>query len=427
MKRLAFTAALALSSVALATDWTGLRGPTHDGISTEKIAWPKAGPKQLWRIPIGEGFGTMAVAGGKLFLTAEGGGQEALVALDANTGAAKWHVFIGKSIYEKSGGNGPRTTPATDGKLVVALGTYLNLLAADADTGKTLWRHDLAEEFGGASQLTSQDIKAWGNAASPVIDGDAVLVYGGGDGQTFLAFDKSTGKLLWKSGADTITHAGPTVATIGGVRQVIFLAKSGLVSLDTKTGQELWRHPFKFNVSTASTPVVGGKENDIVYCSAGYDVGAMAVRVTRSADKFATAELWRDTDKEKLVNHWTTPVHKDGYLYGIYGFKKFGTAPLKCVELATGKVMWEKPGFGPGGTILAGDDLVVQGDAGQVAIVKATPTAYQAVGGGTVIDSGKSWNAAVVSNGKLYARTTKKGQGNKEPTGFLVCLDVAAK
>lgn len=116
---------------------------------------------------------------------------------------------------------------------------------------------------------------------------------------------------------------------------------------------------------------------------------------------------------------------KDGYLYGIYGFKKFGTAPLKCVELATGKIMWEQPGFGPGGTILAGDDLVVQGDAGQIAIVKAAPDKYTAIGGGVILEGGKCWNAAVVSNGKLYTRSTKKNGSNKEQ-GFLACLDVSA-
>ena len=138
-------------------------------------------------------------------------------------------------------------------------------------------------------------------------------------------------------------------------------------------------------------------------------------------------EMWRNTDPHAIVNHWTSSVYKDGYLYGIYGFKKYNPgdkAPLKCVELATGKVMWEKPGFGPGGTILCGDTLVVQGDEGQVALVKATPEGYQAVGGAVLLENAKCWNAAVVSNGRLYARSTRT---SAKGMGAVVCVDVAAK
>src|SRR5947207_1570801 len=113
----------------------------------------------------------MAVSGGKVYLTSEGGGQEALLALDANTGAAKWHFVIGQSIYENQGGNGPRAPQAVDGKMVYAMGTKLNLICVNSETGKLVWSHDLVKEFGGKSQMASRDISAWGSAASPLIDG----------------------------------------------------------------------------------------------------------------------------------------------------------------------------------------------------------------------------------------------------------------
>lgn len=423
--RIFTTAALIVSAAfaARGADWTAFRGPNHDGTTDEKVAWPKT-PKQVFKVPVGEGFGTVAVAEGKVFLTAEGGGQEALLALDANTGEGKWHHVMGRSIYEGQGGNGPRTTPATDGKVVVAYGTWFNLVACNVQTGKVAWQHDVAREFG--SQARTGGIEKWGNASSPVIDGDRVFVYGGGAGSTFLAFEKGSGKLAWKSGDEKIAHASPTVATIGGVRQIIFFCQSGLVSLDTASGKELWRFPHKFNVSTASTPVVGGKDGDVVYCSAGYKVGAAAAKISKEGDKFTATAIWRNTDEHELVNHWTSCVYKDGFLYGIFGFKLFGNAPLKCVNLESGKVMWEKPGFGPGGTILTGDTLVVQGDKGQVAFVRATPEGYQATGGAELLTGGKCWNAAVVSNGKLYARSTKPNGTNKEQ-GYLICVDVGAK
>src|SRR3982750_2883766 len=92
-----FAVVVTLSSISRA-DWNAFRGPNHDGTSDEKIAWHSAKP--LWKVPVGAGFGTMAVGGGKVFLTAEGGGEEALLALDEKTGARKWHYVIGRTIFE---------------------------------------------------------------------------------------------------------------------------------------------------------------------------------------------------------------------------------------------------------------------------------------------------------------------------------------
>jgi len=218
--------------------------------------------------------------------------------------------------------------------------------------------------------------------------------------------------VVWKGGEDAPTHASPVLATILGVRQVIFFTQPGLVAAEAKTGRELWRFPFKYSVSTASSPIVSG---DIVYCSAGYGIGAGACRITKAGDKFSATELWRQSGK--LMNHWTTPVCRDGYLYGIYGFKEFGTAPLKCVEIATGKEAWSKPGFGSGGgTILVGDHLLVQSDRGPLVLVDAKPDAYHELARAELY-GGQCWTMPVVSNGRIYARNTKEG----------VCLEVALK
>src|SRR5438128_206197 len=155
----AFAVAVTAASVSRA-EWNSFRGPNHDGTSDEKIAWHSAKP--LWKVPVGPGFGSMACGAGKVFLTAEGGGQEALLALDEKTGAHKWDFVIGRSIYESQGGDGPRTTPSVDGDLVYALGTFLNLVCVNADTGKPVWSHEITKEFAGPIEGA---IKSWGNAA----------------------------------------------------------------------------------------------------------------------------------------------------------------------------------------------------------------------------------------------------------------------
>jgi len=238
-----------------------------------------------------------------------------------------------------------------------------------------------------------------------------VFVAGGGAGQSMLAFNKKAGELVWKTGNETITHATPVVATILGVRQVIHFMQSGLVALAVKDGKELWRFPYKFSVSTAASPVVSG---DIVYCSAGYNVGGGACKISKEGDNFKATELYKNL--AAATNHWSTPCCKDGCLYGMFSFKAWGTGPMKCVEVATGKVKWEKPGFGAGQAILVGDKVVGLSDTGDVVIVEAKPDAYKEAGRFKAV-TGKCWTTPAYSDGRLYVRSTKEG----------ACLDVSGK
>jgi len=181
--------------------------------------------------------------------------------------------------------------------------------------------------------------------------------------------------------------------------------QSGLVSVDAQSGKELWRYAFPYKVSTALTPVVGG---DIVFCSAGYDVGSAACQVQKSGNTFSAKELWRIHGNKDLVAQWSTPVLKDGYLYGMFSAKKFATGPMKCVELKTGQVKWEKEGFGVGNVILVGKRLVALADDGQIAIVEADPSAYKEASRFKAV-AGKCWSTPALSDGRLYVRSTKEG------------------
>ena len=226
---------------------------------------------------------------------------------------------------------------------------------------------------------------------------------GGGPGESFLAFDQKTGELQWKSGDALMTHATPVVTTIHGTRQVLFFNQKGVSAVEAATGKALWHHDFPFAVSTAASPVVF---NDIVYCSAGYGVGATAFRVLADSG-FDTEELWRESGND-LANHWSTPVCRDGHLYGLFGFKQYGKAPLACVDIRTGKVKWEERGFGPGHLTLVGDRLLVLGDAGQLVLAEANPAGYRELAKHDLLD-GKCWTTPIYSGGRIFARDSKEG------------------
>ena len=303
------------------------------------------------------------------------------------------------------GGDGPRSTPTVNDGRVYVYDQDLVLHCLDAASGKSLWTHDVIRQNKGRNI-------GWNSAASPVIDGDRVFLGGGGSGQSLLALNKSTGKVLWKALDEKITHSTPLATTILGRRQVVFFLQSGLTAVSPEDGKELWHFPFKYKVSSAISPVVGG---DVAYCSAGYGVGGGACRIAaKSGGRLKAEELWKIEGDKLVANHWSTPVCKDGFLYGMFSFKKFGSGPLKCVELATGKVKWEQPGFGAGNVILAADTLIALSDDGQVVAVEATPAAYHELARAKVL-KGKCWSTPALSDGRLYVRSTKEG----------ACLDLS--
>jgi outer membrane protein assembly factor BamB len=391
--------------------WAAYRGPAGDGRASESLAKKTVPAAAVWKTQTEKGFSSFSVADGKAFTLVtreiDGNPSEVCLALDAATGKELW--ASGLSVVGKydgggdsgakgnEGGDGPRSTPVVSGDKVYVLDSQLALHALKLADGSTAWSVDLVKAHG------AKNIK-WQNAASPLIDGDRVFVAGGGEGQSLLAFDKNSGAVLWKGESDAITHATPVVADLHGVRQAIFFTQTGLVATAIGDGKVLWRQAFPFKVSTAASPVVF---EDIVYCSAGYGVGGGAYRIAKAGDAFTSTQIWRT--ENDTINHWSTPVVRDGYLYGMFSFKEYGDGPLACVDIRTGEKKWSQKGFGPGNVILSGDGtLVALSDGGEIVLVDAKPDAYAEISRADVLD-GKCWSTPALADGRVYVRSTTEG------------------
>ncbi len=411
--RVAAMLALALTQWVMADEWAGYRGSHGDGISAEAVGggWPGGAPRMLWRVPTPAGFSSFSVAEGKVFTliarTNQGSLVETCVALDADSGKELWAAAVGVAKYQgggdsgapgNRGGDGPRSTPAVSGGKVYVYSSDMVLYCLDAATGKPVWKQDVLHEYAGRNI-------GWKSAMSPVVEGQWVFVAGGGAGQSLLAFNKTTGALVWKTGDEKMTHATPVVATLHGVRQVIFLMQSGLVAVEASTGKPLWQFAHPYRTSTACSPVVAG---GLVFCTAGYEVGGAVCRVLRKGDALEANELWRIKGNNEVASLWSTPVARDGHLYGMISFKRFGNGPLKCVDLKTGAVKWQQAGFGAGNVILAGEHLVALSDDGHVVLVKARPDVYQEVARFKAVE-GKCWSTPALSEGRLFVRSTVEG------------------
>jgi len=256
-------------------------------------------------------------------------------------------------------------------------------------------------------------VLTWQNGAAPLIDGDLIFVNCSASANCMMAVRKTDGGEVWRRHSYRTTYGTPVAATLHGVRQVIFYTQSGLVSVVPETGDILWRYstadgcPYA-GTATAASPVVAG---DIVYCSAGYGEGAGAVRVTKAGSTFTAAPIWRKDGE--LENQWSTPVHYNGYLYGIYG--SYSSGVLKCVDPATGDEMWSRSeNIHSGGILLVGEQLLLLNEAGELVLIAPSPAQYTELARVDVL-GGKSWNAPAVSNGRIYARSTTEA----------VCVDVS--
>jgi outer membrane protein assembly factor BamB len=402
------TTLLLAGAPAFAAEWSQIGGPTFNRTSAEPIADTLASlqPRKLWEISTGGGFSSFVTGGGRAYTVTQAGGRETVIAVDRKTGKTLWSAALSEADYrsggdrgtrDNSGGDGPRVTPVfADGRLFVMDGKFI-VNALDSATGKLLWKHDLIKDFGG------REI-SWSSAASPLVVGDRVLVSGGGNGQSCLAFRADTGAVLWKAGSDAATHSTPILATIHGKAQALFVVARGVVSRDPADGKELWHYAFPHQTSTAASPVVW---QDIVNITAAYGVGGGACKVTRTGDKWEATELWRSRGNQ-TASHWSTAVVHDGFLYGCYGQAEPGSGPFKCIDIRTGEVKWTQPGFGPSQVILAGNRLLATTDAGKLVVIEPTPAAYKEISSTKVI-AGKVWASMALSDRQLLVRSTTQG------------------
>lgn len=391
-----------------AAEWSHIMGPASNRKSKETVA-PSAltgQPKRVWEMSADGGFSSFVTGDGKAYTVVPANGRETVIAVDRKTGKTLWQTPLGETGYRNGGdrgapGNegtdGPRATPVFAQNRVFVFGGKFDLYALESSSGKILWKHDLLQEFGG-KEIT------WSNAASPLVIRDRVLVAGGGNDQTYLAFKADNGEVLWKSGSDRPTHSTPIVAMIEGKEQAIFMVERGMVSRDPVDGRELWHYPFPYRTSTAASPVVWG---DIVNCAAAYGVGGGACQVKLKGKEWEVTELWRSPGNDTAA-HWATAVVHEGYLYGHYGHRDFGNNAVKCIDIRTGKIQWEKAGFGTGQMIMAGDRLVATTDHGQLVLIEPHPSAYREIARAKVIE-GKVWASPALSDGQVLLRSTSQG------------------
>jgi len=294
-----------------------------------------------------------------------------------------------------------------EGGSVFVLSSYLKLYRLNATNGTVTWLKDLRSLYGGT-------VISWQNAASPVLEGGLIFLNANCANSNLMALRTSDGSLAWRSQNEPLTHSTPVLATILGVRQVIFASQTGLVSLDPGSGNLLWKFPYPFIFSTAlgASPVVC---EDMVFISGFYSMGSVVMQASLTNNAWKTTQLWfTNTYASNLGSHWMTPVAHQGFLYGQFGFQQFDATTntqLKCIEMRTGIVKWSTNGFGHGATIMAGDSLLTITETGGLVLQRPNTNSYDEVARFQAIPyyngtTNKCWNGPAVADGHVYVRST---------------------
>lgn len=389
---------------AEAADWPRWLGPLGIGASPETgliTTWPSTGPKVLWESQGGDGYSSIAVAGGRAVTLVQADGQESVLALDAAKGTLLWKKEIAPA-FKNMYGNGPRSTPTIEGDLIWVQSVSGPLVCLKATDGAVVWRKDLLKEF------KTENI-TWGLSASPVTDDEHVYAMPG-KGGGMVALKRATGELAWHTGTDNAAYATPVPVNLEGSKQVLFFNAAGLVALTADKGQELWRMPWVTEYEcNICTPLLVGKDH--LFVTSGEGVGCTMLKLKSAA---APSVVWESKGKKSvMINYWANSVVLDGHLYGLAGeFDK--KIHFQCVDLKDGKLKWSHKDFGKGAITLADGHLFVTTKAGELVLIQPSPERY--VEKARVKLLGDNRTVPTLANKRLYLRDKQK----------ILCLDLGA-
>jgi outer membrane protein assembly factor BamB len=421
---------LAAVTALRADDWPQWMGPKRDNVWREAgilESFPAAGPNVLWRAKIANGFSGPAVAGGLVFVTdfvskadisadnfdrVQYDGQERVMCFDAKSGEARWKHGYDVN-YTVSYPNGPRCTPVVDAGKVYTLGAEGHLFCFDAKTGKIEWSRELKKSYGVNSPL-------WGFAAHPLIDGDRLICMVGGKGSVAVAFDKNTGKEIWKSlSADEPGYSPPMIVE-GKTRQLIIWHPESINSLDPATGSVYWtvKQPTVNGTSIMSPRVF---ENQL-FIGAWQRKGLL---LKIDTDKPAAKSVWKGDRDSAVYPVNNTPIIDGGFIYGVCT-----DGELRCVDIKDGERKWEsykpvageKAQSGTAHIVKNGDRFFIANEKGDLVIAKLTPKGYDEVGRWHMLAAtSKAFGRDVLWAHPAFAQQCAFARNDKE----LICVSLA--
>jgi len=392
----------------LYAQWPQWGGADRDFTAdTSKLAdsWPEGGPKRLWHRTLGTGYSAIVVDDGMLFTMyrkSKPDPYEFTIALDAATGETIWqkrNMAAVPSATEDYGKrfSGPNATPLIVGDRLYTIGRNAKLQCFQKTDGKILWKQDLLKKFGA-------QIETCGYSPSPIAFHNTIIMpvglseKGAHEGNSLVAFDQTTGDVVWQRHKFRLNHSSPVLIKYQGQDQLVLCTKETVIGVAPADGELVWQYtlPTERMEGIFATPVWDGK--DTLFFSSR-EMGC-AIRLAKGEGKTTVEPLW---SSHKTPLGMGTPVLMDNMLVAA----KRGVAPLfMAVDTETGKRLWIKRLF-PMATAIGGDGkLIVLDHKGLLALAGVTRDGLTVLSQHQLTEQ-ESFTAPTLVGTTLYVRDEK--------------------
>ena len=442
---------LLVTGPVFASDWPQYLGPDRNAVSSEKgllRSWPAGGPKVLWTIPLGEGYGGPAVSEGKVYVYDRVENKTNILrCLDLTTGKEEW-TFSNEAPGSVDH-NGSRSSPTIDSNRIYVCDFFGNLHCLDKNTHKVLWQKNIWTDFGGT------DLPRWAITQNPLIYQNMVIVASQTENAGLVAYDKQTGDVVWKTAKlpGEAGYVSPTLVKIGGEDQLIMISAAGMGMMfggrgsagqgdrggappagqgdrggappsgqgappgmsmssekgvvsgyDPKTGDLLWSYDgFQCIIPVPNVTDIG---NNRLFVTGGYDTGGTIIRIEQSENSYTVKEIMKSSE---FGSHCHPAILYKDHFYANYTTNEVRDG-MVCMDL-NGMVKWKTktdPLFDRGGNILV-DDMIINMDGnGTLYLIEPTPEGFKMLSSAKLLDTKEAWAPLALSDGKLLIRDQKQ-------------------
>ena len=395
---------------------TQFLGATRNGIVEDDrfdVAWDEQMPNVVWKVPIGAGWSSFAVADGLAITLEQIDAQESLTAFELGTGKVVWRHKTPGRHYHPMGGLGPRATPTIHQGKVYSQSALGIVSCVKLQNGEEVWQQDLLK-LAGVTQEVAESAVAWGRSGSPLVfDNQVVLPLGGKSGsaelKSLVSLDAETGKVLWTGGDQQISYSSPALLTLNGVTQIVSVNEGSATGHDVRDGKVLWSTPWpsRSNGEACSSQPVQVDEQRFLL-GKGYALGSKMVEVKYSGSNTESQTdpaCWKvDTVWESnkiLKTKFTSAIPFKGLLYGL------SDGVLECINPKDGNRLWRGKRYGHGQAIIVNGQLLVTSEDGRIAIIPASEASLgKPIAEMTVLE-GITWNVPVVAGPYLLVRNAE--------------------